>query len=156
MKIRKLVNYVKNRGLKVTMIRVFPLKYGRSVIIRLNVEAPQSNKLTEPGFWPRGVTCRPWLSKNSYMKQFRKVTDNDKCESDNTDLSGDIVHRNNNNPRRYNSRVVDKHGGRYERDDSYGKSHSDYYDYNGNDYDQYVNYGYRDDTKSNEGHAGYS
>ena len=39
-KIPKLTNYVKNRGLKVTMIMVFRQRYGQSVVIRLNVETP--------------------------------------------------------------------------------------------------------------------
>ena len=39
-----------NRGLKVTMIIIFPQRNTRSVVIRLNAEAPNSNKLTEPGF----------------------------------------------------------------------------------------------------------
>ena len=129
------------------MIRVFRQKYGRSVIIRLNVEAPQSNKLTESGFW---------LSKNSYMKRFQKDADNDKCEADDTDSSGDVAHRNYNNRRRYNPPVVGKHGDHYERDYSYGQSRSDYDDYNDEDYDQYVSYGYRDHTHSKERHGGYS
>ena len=27
-------------------------------------------KITEPGFWPRGVKCRPWLTNNTYKNTY--------------------------------------------------------------------------------------
>ena len=77
-KIPKLTKYIKNRGLNVTMIWVIRQRYGQSVVIRLNVETPNSIKLTEQGFWPRGVTCRPW-AKVSHEQLYNYESDLSRC-----------------------------------------------------------------------------
>lgn len=61
----KLASYVSRRGVKVSMVPIFPIKrsYDR-VIIHLNVENDRNASLVEnKRFWPKGVTCRPWLSR---------------------------------------------------------------------------------------------
>ena len=65
----KLIKFVKSKGLKVTWINIWPSKrYGR-VVIRLNIEMTEGcDRIAEPGFWPRGVKCHPWMSKNMYSK----------------------------------------------------------------------------------------
>ena len=69
-------------------------------MIRLNVEVPLSYKLTEPGFWPDGVTCRLWMTRNLYNKKFRQNKTFDE-DTDQTDLSNDVLPRQNE--RRYDS-----------------------------------------------------
>lgn len=68
----KLISYVERRGLLVTWVNICTSKMNGRVIIRLNVEATdQCQILVEPGFWPRGVKCRPWLSNNRYNNSHR-------------------------------------------------------------------------------------
>ncbi len=66
----KLYRYVERRGVSVTTIRIFRQKRYRGIVIRLNVEANNNASLVEdPYFWPRGVTCRPWVSQYRYETQ---------------------------------------------------------------------------------------
>ncbi|MES9880063.1 MAG: hypothetical protein ABW185_04200, partial [Sedimenticola sp.] len=66
----KLYRYVERRGVSVTTIRIFRQKRYRGIVIRLNVEANNNASLVEdPYFWPRGVTCRPWVSQYRYEAQ---------------------------------------------------------------------------------------
>lgn len=60
----KLTQYVQFRGLTVTWVNLWISRKTGRVIIRLNIEASENcDRIAEPGFWPRGVTCRPWMSK---------------------------------------------------------------------------------------------
>ena len=70
----ELIEFVESKGLLVTWVNIWNSKrYGR-VVIRLNIEATENYlKITEPGFWPRGIKCRPWLSSNTYK---HKVVNN--------------------------------------------------------------------------------
>ena len=65
----KIIKFVKSKGLKVTWINIWPSqRYGR-VVIRLNIEMTEGcDRIAEPGFWPWGVKCHPWMSKNMYSK----------------------------------------------------------------------------------------
>ena len=49
------------------MVRIFPEKrtqYG--IIVQLNVEDDiNCHKIEENGFWPRGTSCKPWLSRGA-------------------------------------------------------------------------------------------
>ena len=52
------------RGPSVTWVRIWNSKRRpNNVIIRLNVEDNEYAQLLENrSFWPRGVTCRPWVN----------------------------------------------------------------------------------------------
>ena len=69
----KLISYVESRGLVVTWVNIWISNKTGRVVIRLNVEATEGYiKIAEPGFWPKGVKCHPWMSKNKY-NEFRKA-----------------------------------------------------------------------------------
>ena len=86
---------LKNHGVRMTMIRIFPLRNSQSVIIRLNVEAPKSHLLTENGFWPDGITCRPWVTKNRYQKTYsRQNVGHDERYKGATDTLYNKIHEN--------------------------------------------------------------
>lgn len=56
--------FVSKKGPKVTLVRIFPSRKDNKVTIRLNVEADSNADLVlQRGFWPRGVICRPWMSR---------------------------------------------------------------------------------------------
>ena len=47
----------------------------KRTVIRLNmVNDPVSRRLLEPGSWPKGVTCRPWLSYSAYRRYSQNPT----------------------------------------------------------------------------------
>lgn len=64
---RLISSYVNGKGLKVSMVKIFPTRRtSDDVIIRVNVEANgESSQIVEKGFWPRGVFCKPWLSRSA-------------------------------------------------------------------------------------------
>lgn len=70
--LEKLMKYVKSKGLVVTWVNIWARKRNGRVVIRLNVEtSDQYKRITEPGFWPRGIDYRPCISKNSYNHSYR-------------------------------------------------------------------------------------
>ena len=67
----ELIQYVESKGLTVTWAHIWPSKRLNRAVIRLNVEVSENCfRITEPGFWPRGVKCRPWLTNNTYKNTF--------------------------------------------------------------------------------------
>ncbi|KAH3755313.1 hypothetical protein DPMN_190004 [Dreissena polymorpha] len=62
---------VNSQGPILTSIRSFPVRSSRDrVIVRLNVEADHSaDKVMQEEFWPHGITCRPWMSREALRKQ---------------------------------------------------------------------------------------
>ncbi|MES9879939.1 MAG: hypothetical protein ABW185_03565 [Sedimenticola sp.] len=66
----KLYNYVTKRGLSVTTVTIFPNKRNPdAVTIRLNVEPDsQCHRIEEPYFWPKGITCKPWMNRTRYRR----------------------------------------------------------------------------------------
>ena len=67
----ELIQYVESKGLIVTWVHIWPSKRSDRAVIRLNVEVSENClKITEPGFWPRGVKCRPWLTNNTYKNTY--------------------------------------------------------------------------------------
>lgn len=66
-----IANYVSKRGPKVTNVTIFRNKRYNRATIRLNVEDDEkANRLTNDSFfWPRGITCRPWLPRNEYKSR---------------------------------------------------------------------------------------
>ena len=65
----KITSFVTRKGLNVSKVTVFRNKRRGTTVIRLNmVNNPESRRVLDPGFWPKGVTCRPWLSYNAYRR----------------------------------------------------------------------------------------
>ena len=71
----KIESYVTRRGLTVSKVAVFRNKQRKTTVIRLNmVNDSVSRWVLEPGFWPKGVTCRPWLSFSAYRRNNQNTT----------------------------------------------------------------------------------
>ena len=63
----KLIAYVESKGLTVTWLNIWVSKRSGRAIIRLNVEMTEGfHMIAEPGFWPKGIKCRPWVTKTKY------------------------------------------------------------------------------------------
>jgi len=61
--------YVMSRGPKVSKINIFG-NNSRPPVIRLNLEDDgNADMVTEFGFWPEGIVCRPWVSKPRYRSR---------------------------------------------------------------------------------------
>ena len=59
---------------------IFRNKKFNSVVVRLNVEDNyDAERLDDPWFWPEGIVCKPWLSRNmlsNRSNRFNTQTDN--------------------------------------------------------------------------------
>ena len=121
----KLIQFIESKGLKVTWIHIWPSKRRGRVVIRLNIEACGGcDRIAERGFWPRGVKCQPWMSRNMYLKSKTKTRGyNDADNYDGEQYGADD---------RYN-------GGEQYHNDQYG-SYDRYNSGNGDDRDQYSTY----------------
>ena len=154
-KTQKLVNYVTNRGLKVTMIRVFGLGSGRSVTIRLNVETKNSGKLLESGFWPRGVICRPWISKKQYMKKFHSNNGALDIDQEDEDFSADIAYNGRKRKNRFNAPTLRSERNDYDQHQSYSNYYGGDADYRVDSYDRHDNYKSYEDSNHYYRHGRY-
>ena len=67
-------SYVNSQGPTVTNIRVFPIRRSQNrVLIRLNVECDdKADFVLHENFWPRGVTCQPWMSRDALQRQHQQ------------------------------------------------------------------------------------
>ena len=95
----KLRHYVTRKGVPVTWISIRKYEKQNKAVIRLNVDADSSNKLLEYGFWPRGISCRPWLTKNQLRNKVKVskpnnygYSDHDTCEDDLYGRDEDTAH----------------------------------------------------------------
>jgi hypothetical protein len=63
----KIARYVRSKGLTVTKVSIFRNDKRKTTVVRVNVEDDgTADNLTEDStFWPRGIICRPWLSRNA-------------------------------------------------------------------------------------------
>ena len=60
----KIYRHVTNRGLKLTKVSVFRSKRVDAAVVRVNIEDDSNVSLIDdPLFWPKGVVCRPWVSR---------------------------------------------------------------------------------------------
>ena len=74
----KLIKYVERRGLTVTWVNIWTSAKSGRVTIRLNIEVCKDyRRISKPGFWPKGVTCRPWVTKNAYNNRNNTYSYND-------------------------------------------------------------------------------
>lgn len=63
----KIASYVSIRGSKVSKVTIFRNRKHSTVVIRLNV-SEDADSILDPYFWPRQVTCRPWITRNQYTR----------------------------------------------------------------------------------------
>ena len=63
---RTIMDYAERRGVYVSWINIRRFDNQNRAVIRLNVDAEHGHLLLEEGFWPRGVSCRRWYTKNQY------------------------------------------------------------------------------------------
>ena len=83
----KIERYVNKRGPTVTWVRIWQSRRRpRNVVVRLNVEDNEYTKYLEsPSFWPRGITCKPWINRTSdrarHTGHGRNWVDPEHCES---------------------------------------------------------------------------
>ena len=64
-----ITTFVTEKGLSVTKVSIFRNKRLGTAFARLNiVNSSEASRVLDPDFWPRGVSCRPWLSYNAYRR----------------------------------------------------------------------------------------
>ncbi len=64
--------HVESRGPRVSQVTILPSRTPDSVIIRLNVESDVNcNMVEDPGFWPKNVVCKPWVSRGALQRDRR-------------------------------------------------------------------------------------
>ena len=64
-----IVNYLRMKNINPTHLRLFPSRRKGTLSAKLNVLASESLVLTEDGFWPKFVSCKPWLTRGKLDKQ---------------------------------------------------------------------------------------
>ena len=70
---KKLINYAARRGITLTWVNIHRYEHQNRAVIRVNVEATKAGQLLEEGFWPKGVMCRPWLSKGQFRNRYQNT-----------------------------------------------------------------------------------
>lgn len=66
----KIVNYAKRNGVHVTWVNIRRYERQNRAVVRVNVDSKNGFRLLERGFWPTGVTCRPWYSKGQFENRY--------------------------------------------------------------------------------------
>ncbi|MCG7879140.1 MAG: hypothetical protein N0C90_22820 [Candidatus Thiodiazotropha endolucinida] len=67
---KKIRNYASRRGVTLTWVNIHRYEQQNRAVIRVNVDSEFGYRLMEYGFWPKGVTCRPWFSKGHYENRY--------------------------------------------------------------------------------------
>ena len=99
----ELIQYVESKGLVVTWVHIWPSKRSDRAVIRLNVEVSGNClKITEPGFWPRGVKCRPWLTNNTYKNTYLTQSRSQRYRDSDNFYRRNDKYINNSYPEQYN------------------------------------------------------
>ena len=62
------MHYLEKRGVIPTLLNVFESKRKGTLSAKANVHVKDSKIIEGDGFWPTYVYCRPWLSKERFMK----------------------------------------------------------------------------------------
>ena len=80
----KLIAYVESQGQTVTWVNIWVNNRNGRAIIRLNVEMTEGyHIIAETGFWPKGVKCRPWVTKPKYNASRKKAGSQAQSSRDN-------------------------------------------------------------------------
>ena len=71
---KTILNYLQKRNIHPTQLRLFSSRRKGTKSAKLNVLASESLALTENDFWPKFVSCKPWLTKGKFDKQRQDKT----------------------------------------------------------------------------------
>ena len=66
---QKLANYLLRRGITVSRINIRRYEDQDRSVIQLNVDPEHGPSLQQRGFWPPGVYCRQWYTRNEYRQK---------------------------------------------------------------------------------------
>ncbi len=69
--------YLLDKGVRTSVIRIFSSSRKGTVSARINVFKEDLEKIEAKHFWPRGVSCRPWMTRNVFMSHFEKPDEQD-------------------------------------------------------------------------------
>ena len=65
-----IIRYLDKKGVTPTLLNLFPNKRKGTSSAKVNVHIKDSKRIEEDGFWPTHVYCRPWLSKERFLRHF--------------------------------------------------------------------------------------
>lgn len=71
----QIFSFLEKRGINPTHLKVFPSRRRGTKSAKLNILQSDCPKIATPNFWPRFVTCKPWLTKG----QLDKVNEERRC-----------------------------------------------------------------------------
>jgi hypothetical protein len=66
-----ILNYLQKRNIRPTHLRTFSSRRKGTISAKLNVLALDSSVISENGFWPRFVSCKPWMTREKLGKLFQ-------------------------------------------------------------------------------------
>ena len=69
-----ILNYLQKKNIHPTHLREFSSGRKGTNSAKLNVLASESLTLTENDFWPKFVSCKPWLTRGKLDKQRQDKT----------------------------------------------------------------------------------
>jgi hypothetical protein len=67
--IEKIKEYMEQRGISPTFIRIFSSKRKGTIAVRVNINDEDFDCVSNNDFWPNHVYARQWLSKQSWEKR---------------------------------------------------------------------------------------
>ena len=90
-----MVNFLNRKGITVSHFVFFKPKYpGSRRNAKINVAPSDAQIVEAPGFWPRGISCRPWLSEREWDKKLsrsdREAENHDRAVSKNWDSEQNV------------------------------------------------------------------
>lgn len=70
--INQMYDYLKSRNIFPTHLRTFSSKRKGTIGAKLNVLYSDSSKVLQTGFWPKFISCKPWLTKSHLEKVYKE------------------------------------------------------------------------------------
>ena len=68
-----MLNFLKNKGISVSHCVLFKPKHpGSRRNAKINIALSDATAVETPGFWPHGVSCRPWLSVKDWENKIAR------------------------------------------------------------------------------------
>lgn len=78
-----MINFLKDRGISVSLCVLFkPKREGARRNAKINVSLKDAFTIESENFWPKGISCRPWLSNKQWQD---RIARSDDAESDDED-----------------------------------------------------------------------
>ncbi|CAB3977538.1 Hypothetical predicted protein [Paramuricea clavata] len=71
---KQILNYLQDRQIIPTLLRVFTSKQKGTLSAKLNVRDKDSAKVLDKDFWPKYVRCRNWVSQKQFDKTRNQTT----------------------------------------------------------------------------------